>query len=304
MAIDLSIIIPAYNKREILHKNLQSIFLELQLADFSYEIIVVNDGSTDGTAELLAQYSANHKAFSAFSTENSGPGAARNFGIRQAAGQVILFLQDDIIVRPGVLNNHYAWHQQYSEAHCVLQGAVFYHPEIITPFMHWLEHGGPQNRFYRLASGVVQQIGFLEAANLSVKRAFLCAGDLTLFAQDLAAFENIEFENKLRQKGMQLYYDLQTLAYHYHPVTFEDYMTRSYFNGQALGGILDKYPTGFGVLEAPTKTTVSRLFKRALTRMGSILPQAAFFGPLSTWYWKFSLYQAYIDGYKDYKKGL
>jgi glycosyltransferase involved in cell wall biosynthesis len=94
--MDISIIIPTYNRKEILQKNLNSVFQ--QSFKDSYEVIVVDDGSTDNTAEFLEELQKEHKNFYYKLQENKGPGLARNLAVAVAQGEILVFLDDDCII--------------------------------------------------------------------------------------------------------------------------------------------------------------------------------------------------------------
>ncbi|ACK73845.1 glycosyl transferase family 2 (plasmid) [Gloeothece citriformis PCC 7424] len=84
-----SVIIPSYNRAKLIEKTLYSVLKQ----DFQdYEIIIVDDGSTDNTIEILKQY---QKFIRILQQENQGPGAARNLGIQQSKGHYIAFLDSD-----------------------------------------------------------------------------------------------------------------------------------------------------------------------------------------------------------------
>jgi glycosyltransferase involved in cell wall biosynthesis len=114
----ISIIIPAYNRAGLIGETLRSLLNQTVPAK---EIIVVDDGSTDGTAEAVErefsvfreQFSASHKPSSVFSVpsvvnpslrvirqQNAGPGAARNRGLAEATGEFIHFFDSDDIASP------------------------------------------------------------------------------------------------------------------------------------------------------------------------------------------------------------
>ena len=87
-----SIIIPAYNAATYLRQCLDSIFSQ----GFSdYEVIVIDDGSTDGTATLLEQYAAKHANLHVLTQPNQGMATARNHGLEVARGEYILFVDSD-----------------------------------------------------------------------------------------------------------------------------------------------------------------------------------------------------------------
>jgi glycosyltransferase involved in cell wall biosynthesis len=85
----VSVIIPTYNSADYIEEALQSVF-EQTFQDF--EIIVIDDGSTDGTGEVLKKYG---DRISYLFQENNGPSSARNRGIRAARGEYIAFLDAD-----------------------------------------------------------------------------------------------------------------------------------------------------------------------------------------------------------------
>ncbi len=88
----VSLIITTYNYAQYIERAIRSA-LDQSLAQSEYEIIVVNDGSTDATVQILDNYSDVIRVFNL--TENIGLSAARNFGIRKARGQNIVFLDAD-----------------------------------------------------------------------------------------------------------------------------------------------------------------------------------------------------------------
>src|SRR6266540_964354 len=100
----LSIIIPSYNRLEQLKKVLQG--LEKQTWPCNeFEVLVISDGSTDGTDDfLLTADTCLH--LGAFFQPNQGAAAARNLGIAQATGEIILFLDDDVFPFPELIEEH------------------------------------------------------------------------------------------------------------------------------------------------------------------------------------------------------
>lgn len=97
----ISVVIPAYNYAHYLPRTLESVIPQLQ-ADM--EVIVVDDGSTDGTVELLNQYAIRLPAMKLLRQVNAGAGAARNSGIRAASGKYILPLDADDELTPAALD--------------------------------------------------------------------------------------------------------------------------------------------------------------------------------------------------------
>jgi heptose III glucuronosyltransferase len=100
--ITLSIIIPVYNVEQYLAQCLDSIFVHQQIND-RIEVIVVNDGSTDGSLSILKEYKKNYD-FILITQKSSGPGGARNTGIKSAQGRYLLFIDSDDFIIPGALD--------------------------------------------------------------------------------------------------------------------------------------------------------------------------------------------------------
>ena len=96
----VSVIIPVYNIETHLEQCLDSVAAQT-LADI--EIICVDDGSTDGSPAILAQYADKDSRFHAVSQANSGPGVARNTGLAMSSGEYVIFLDSDDWFEPDFL---------------------------------------------------------------------------------------------------------------------------------------------------------------------------------------------------------
>lgn len=89
--IDLSIIVPAYNAESTIEKCVESVIQ--QKVSFQYELIIINDGSTDNTKEIIKKYEDSH--IKLINQENRGFSGARNRGIDEAVGRYLMFLDSD-----------------------------------------------------------------------------------------------------------------------------------------------------------------------------------------------------------------
>jgi glycosyltransferase involved in cell wall biosynthesis len=93
MKMDISIIVPVYNVEKYLKCCLDSLIN--QKFEGQYEIICVNDGSTDNSLEILKEYKRNNPKITVINQENRGLGGARNTGIKNAKGKYIIFVDSD-----------------------------------------------------------------------------------------------------------------------------------------------------------------------------------------------------------------
>ena len=99
-AIDLSVVIPVYNYADVLEKNVQSILN--QNTKYNYNVIFVDDGSTDGAINILEKYKSN-KRVTVIKQKNGGIGAARNTGINHATGKYLMFIDCDDTVHEDII---------------------------------------------------------------------------------------------------------------------------------------------------------------------------------------------------------
>ena len=99
----LSIIVPVYNLEQYISAALDSL-LSIRFS-YDYEILLINDGSTDRSEEIIRQYAAAHRNIRLFSIHNQGVSNARNIGLREASGEYIAFVDGDDTVDPDFYEN-------------------------------------------------------------------------------------------------------------------------------------------------------------------------------------------------------
>lgn len=120
----LSVIIPMYNCSPVIVRCMDSI-------DYPYtEIIVVNDGSTDDGAKVVAQYAAIHPQVRLFNKSNGGVSSARNLGITKATGKYIAFVDADDYLASGGLNR-------------IIDLAEQYHADVVKYCIRCLDSNAP-----------------------------------------------------------------------------------------------------------------------------------------------------------------
>ncbi len=95
----LSIIIPVFNVEKYIIDCLNSLYQQ-NLSENDFEIILINDGSTDQSANLINSFSQSHSNIKMYYQKNSGPSAARNLGIQKAIGEYLLFIDSDDFLLP------------------------------------------------------------------------------------------------------------------------------------------------------------------------------------------------------------
>lgn len=96
----ISVIIPVYNVKQYLHKCLDSVLMQTYK---DFEIICINDGSTDESLEILEEYAASDQRLQYYSIPNGGQANARNIGIKNAQGEFVCFIDSDDTIEPEML---------------------------------------------------------------------------------------------------------------------------------------------------------------------------------------------------------
>jgi GT2 family glycosyltransferase len=124
----ISVVVPTFNRRKTVMRTVEALSAQ-NLPSADYEIIVVVDGSTDGTAEALRLLRSGCR-LRVIEQENRGPSAARNTGFRAAAADLVLFLDDDMLADPGLVQGHIAAHA--GPGRCIAFGALYLSPD--SPF--------------------------------------------------------------------------------------------------------------------------------------------------------------------------
>src|SRR3954471_18639687 len=105
----ISVVLPTFNRRARLERVLAG--LERQSVDPScFEVVVVDDGSTDDTEAWLGRQAQRRFAVNAKRQANAGPAKARNTGIAAAQGEFVLFLDDDVEPTPDLVAEHLRCH--------------------------------------------------------------------------------------------------------------------------------------------------------------------------------------------------
>jgi glycosyltransferase involved in cell wall biosynthesis len=223
--MQLSVVIATFNRSAILRKSISAYRSQSTLPS---EILVVDDGSSDGTADAVSGLARSEPVkVRYFRQDNRGPGAARNVGIREAASPLILFTDDDIIPAANLVADHLTWHQQHPGPETALCGRVTWSPEIkVTPFMKW--YGERALVDYRgLGSGTRLDVHHFWSGHLSFKTDYLRQAGL--YDEDFKNYgwEDFEFGYRLLKRGLQLFYNPLAVGYHHQSVTFLDACRRA-----------------------------------------------------------------------------
>jgi glycosyltransferase involved in cell wall biosynthesis len=276
----LSVVVPTYNRAPILARCLDALAAQDPAPD---EVVVVDDGSIDDTPAVVES----HDWVKAVRQENAGRAAAKNAGVDAARGDVVLFLDDDVIATPGLIHLHAEHHRVRADLHEALLGHVTWAPEVeVTRHMHWLEHGGPLFHYDEIDDRENVSWKMLYTANVSLKREFLEPFDTAL-----PIFEDSELAYRLSKRGLKLRYDPEALGWHLREETPERTEKRMREVGAAAARLHAKWPELRE--EPPQMRAVGRMKAAgamALQRAGV----HAFDDQLDSW----RAARAYAEGYR------
>lgn len=265
----ISVIIPTYNRSDKLliclrHLNEQNFPRE------DFEIIVVNDGSTDNTEAELKKL--NYKNLSFFTQKNSGQGNARNLGIEKAKGEIVIFIGDDIFPTKNFLKTHYEFHKENPENFAAL-GLTEWYPKLkVTPFMDWLTNGGPQFAYHKLKDKHEASYWFFYTSNISLKKSL---ADKYKFDPDFKSYgwEDIELAYRLvKKENLKIIYLKDALAYHDHEISESSLKNRMISIGKSLH-IFQRKHKGLKLIPSGLKKIILNFIGSKLTiSILSILP--------------------------------
>jgi glycosyltransferase involved in cell wall biosynthesis len=204
-----SVVIPTYNRRPILEKALLALEdqrLEPPLQD--YEVVVVDDGSTDGTAEWLRQEAERFPHVRLVEQDHGGPADGRNRGVDHARGDVIVFIDSDLVVTGTFLLEHAraleARWQQSGNRLCFTYGAV----------INTANFEDPTSEPHKLSD---HSWAYFATGNVAIDRQLLERAGLFDTGFRLYGWEDLELGERLRRLGVELVRCPAAAGYHWHP---------------------------------------------------------------------------------------
>ena len=240
--LDASVIMPSHNRGELLEYSL--VYLLNQTID-NYEIILIDDASTDGTDKIISKikdftpkqsqawYGARKSKLRYIKLKHqSGPYVARNIGIKEAKGDIIIFTDSDVLAHPRFVEDHIKIHKRHDKI--ILQGMV-----------HHVKHPGWFSFRFYFPNAIF--FGLFVSQNTSVRKKYML--DVEGFDENLGGligFKDIEVGLRLQKIGLKYLYGIRTcMAYHvdkpYGRERLTEYFQKNYERGYSAACFVAKH---------------------------------------------------------------
>ena len=230
----LSIIICTYNREKYLYNVLKSI-AENDFSESEYEIVLVNNNSTDGTEAEYERFRRDFPQVSLhyFVEKNQGLSHARNRGIAEAKGDILIYVDDDALVNKEFLRTYADFFAQYPQASAG-GGAIL--PMYETAEPKWMSHFTKQlitgylylgNQTKKFGKGKYPGGGNAGYRKEVFEKIGLFNVDLGRKGENLIGAEEKDIFDKMTAQGMEFYYLPNAVLYHIIP---ESKLTKEYFD--------------------------------------------------------------------------
>ncbi|MEA2403940.1 MAG: hypothetical protein QOE08_587, partial [Thermoleophilaceae bacterium] len=222
---DIAVVIPTRERWPVLRRTLEALAAQ-ELGELRAEVVVVDNGSLDGSLEQLRAHAHESAAVRVFEEPIRGAAAARNRGIAEALAPLVLFLGDDCVpAGADLVLGHAEAHSGAGPVRAVA-GGIEWDPSLPrTRTMDWLERAGHMVDLARLRGGAASAETFY-TGNVSIPRAALL--EVAGFDQRFAGygFEDLDLGLRLADRGVGFQHRPDLLVRHAHSYGFGESVER------------------------------------------------------------------------------
>lgn len=244
----VSVVVATHRRRAQLERTLDELLAHTAPA----EVVIVDDGSGDGTAELLTARAAAEPRLRPVVQDNAGPMRARMVGAEHATGEVVLLLDDDVIVAPGVVAGHARHHAGRDDL--VVVGYMPVAPAPATPTSYprdiysrsYEEHC----RAWEAAPDTI--LTTLWAGHVSVRRARLLALRECLEGAPAGYHGDLDLGLCLADAGLHGVFDRTLRGTHHYERTPAGYVRDARSSGTSMAEVAVRHPRAAQVPDAAT----------------------------------------------------
>ncbi len=205
----VSVVIPTYNRKPILEKCLLA--LERQVLSNvlkGYEVVLVDDGSTDGTVDWIHENAKTFPHVRLIQQEHGGPALGRNLGVESSIGDVIIFIDSDLVVTELFISHHIknlirSW-SRHGDRLSFTYGAV----------VNTSNFEDPTSESFKLQD---LSWAYFATGNVAIDKNILLKSGLFDPGFCLYGWEDLELGERLRKMGVKLIRCPKAVGYHWHP---------------------------------------------------------------------------------------
>ena len=230
----ISVIIPTFNRADLLEMALDALCRQTLAAD-GFEVVVIDDGSTDHTDRVVADFT-DRLPVSYARQANAGISAAKNHGLSLSRAPIVLFLDDDDVTDPNCLAEHLSTHEQYPASHYAVLGYTDLIDEVAaSPLMNFVTGAGAYLFSYSaLTDGAELDFSCFWGGRSSCKRMFLL--EYGVFNPDFRfGAEDIELGYRLSSAGpgLRVVFNRNAVSHMVRALSVDDYLRRCYKQGRS-----------------------------------------------------------------------
>ena len=208
MVMNVSIVIPTYNRKPILEKCLKALEKQNLNENISnYEVIVVDDGSTDGTTYWIKDNYEVLPHVVLYEQEHGGPALGRNLGVMKSKYEIIIFIDSDLIVLDDFIACHvnkllFSWNKNNKK--CFTYGSV----------INTSNFSNPESERYKLTDF---SFAYFATGNVAISKELLLSVGLFDNSFSLYGWEDLELGERLKKLGTTLIKCPEAVGFHWHP---------------------------------------------------------------------------------------
>ena len=206
--MNVSVVIPTYNRKSILEKCLKALEKQTLNKNISnYEIVVVDDGSTDGTPSWIRNNSEILPHVVLYEQEHCGPSLGRNLGVMKSKYEIIIFIDSDLIVLENFITCHVEKLLSYwgkNDKKCFTYGSVVNTSNFLNP----------QSEKHKI---IDTSFAYFATGNVAISKELILSVGLFDTSFSLYGWEDLELGERLKKIGTKLIKCPRAVGFHWHP---------------------------------------------------------------------------------------
>ena len=225
----VTVVLPTYNRLNQLKQVLEGVAQQQFYPLEQLEVVVVSDGSADGTDDYLSHAHTNYPfRLNPILQPNQGVAVARNNGIAAATGELILFIDDDVVPTPTLLDEHLKFH---TSAESVVMGPMLSPPDYkMEPWVDW-EQRMLMKQYQDMVNGKWEPTARqFYTGNTSLRKQHLI--DAGGFDASFRRAEDVELAYRLADRGLRFLFNPKAIGYHYARRSFQSWKAIPYAYGR------------------------------------------------------------------------